>query len=147
MDLCQDQHAVDRMKPTERSKEKRRSSARILLVEDHEPLAAMRRAYLTQHGYEVVCARDGQEGCRLLECERFDLVVTDSSLPKTSGWEVATLAKRRHLPVILSSGWPLRLRPEEMAARGVDYVAPKPCTLRRLLSLVETALQKGASHR
>ena len=131
------------MNPAESNQKKRGGPARILLVEDHEPLADMRRAFLTQQGYEVVCARDGQEGCRLLESEPFDLVVTDSALPKTSGWEVATLAKRRHLPVILSSGWPVRLRPEQMAMRGVDFVAPKPCTLGRLLSLVETALEKG----
>jgi DNA-binding response OmpR family regulator len=132
------------MNPAERSEKRRGFLARILLVEDHEPLAAMRQSFLTQQGYEVVCARDGQEGCRLLESEPFDLVVTDSALPKRSGWEVATIAKRRHLPVILSSGWPVRLRPEQMAMRGVDFVAPKPCTLGRLLSLVETALEKGS---
>ena len=130
------------MSSAERSERKRGLTARILLVEDHEPLAAMRSAFLTQHGYDVVCAPDGQEGCRLLKCELFDVVVTDSSLPKTSGWEVATLAKRQHLPVILSSGWPVRLRPEQMAMRGIDFVAPKPCTLQRLLSLVERALER-----
>lgn len=119
-------------------------SPRILLVEDHLALAAMRRAVLMQHGYQVVCAADGKEACRLLHQEPFDLVVTDSELPQASGWEVATAAKKQHLPVILSSGWPIRLSPQQVATRGVDYIAPKPCTLERLLSLIETALSKSS---
>ena len=117
--------------------------ARILIVEDHLPLANMRRAVLTHQGYDVVCASDGKEACQLLSREHFDLVVTDSELPKASGWEVATAAKRHKLPVILSSGWPLRMAPEQAATRGVDFVAPKPCTIDQLLSLIATALRKS----
>ncbi|MBI4464459.1 MAG: response regulator [Acidobacteria bacterium] len=116
---------------------------RILLVEDHQALATMRRAVLMQHGYEVVCAADGKEACRLLYQESFDLVVTDSELPRASGWEVASAAKKQNLPVILSSGWPIRLTRRQIATRGVDYIAPKPCTLERLLTLIETALVKN----
>lgn len=117
--------------------------ARILLVEDHRPLAEMRRAVLTQHGHEVVCAADGKEACQRLNRESFDLVVTDSELPKASGWEVATAAKKHRLPVILSSGWPIRMTPEQIAAHGVDYVAPKPCNLSQFLTLIEIALAKS----
>ena len=118
-------------------------SRRILLVEDHQQLADLRRAVLTLHGYEVVCAADGKQACRLLDQQSFDLVVTDSELPKVSGWEVATAAKKQDLPVILSSGWPVRLSPQQAATRGVDFVAPKPCTLQHLLALIETALAKN----
>ena len=103
----------------------------------------MRSAVLTLHGYEVVCAADGKQACRLLDQQSFDLVVTDSELPKVSGWQVATAAKKQHLPVILSSGWPVRLSPQQAATRGVDFVAPKPCTLQNLLTLIETALAKS----
>ena len=120
-------------------------SGRILLVEDHQQLAEMRRAVLMLHGYEVVCVADGKEACRLLDQQLFDLVVTDSELPRVSGWEVATAAKKQHLPVILSSGWPVRLSPQQAATRGVDYIAPKPCTLERLLTLIEKALAKSVS--
>jgi two-component system response regulator VicR len=117
--------------------------ARILLVEDHEPLAALRAAFLAQQGYQVACVRDGQKALRLLPGQSFDLVITDSELPHASGWEVASVAKRWRVPVILSSGWPVRLSPEQIAMRGVDLVAPKPCTLQHLLELVQTALARG----
>ena len=118
--------------------------ARILLAEDHQPLAAMRRTVLNQHGHEVICAADGKEACLLLAQQPFDLVVTDSELPKASGWEVATAAKKLKVPVILSSGWPIHLSPHQAATRGVDYIAPKPCTLQHLLTLIETALARPA---
>ena len=117
--------------------------ARILLVEDHRALAEMRRTVLTQQGHEVVCAADGKQACQLLNRERFDLVVTDSELPRASGWVVATAAKKHRLPVILSSGWTLRMTPEQIATYGVDFVAPKPCTVAQLLALIETALTKS----
>ena len=119
--------------------------ARILLVEDHVPLASLRAAFLTQQGYQVVCASDGRKALRLLPAQSFDLVITDSQLPHASGWEIASAAKRWRLPVILSSGWPVRLSPQEIALRGVDLVAPKPCTLQQLLELVQAALARRTS--
>lgn len=107
----------------------------------------MRQTFLAHNGYEVVCARDGRDASRLLGQETFDLVITDSELPLASGWEVAAAAKERAIPVILSSGWPVRLRPEEVVRRGVDFVASKPCGLDQLLHLVEAALKKSGPSR
>ncbi|MBI2819450.1 MAG: response regulator, partial [Acidobacteria bacterium] len=115
----------------------------ILLVDDHEALAGILVAILAQEGYEVVWARDGEQACQLLTTEPFHLVVTDSALPERSGWEVASDAKKRGLPVILSSGWPVRLRPDQLSAQGVDFLCPKPCQPRQLLSLVKKALRKS----
>ena len=119
----------------------RSSMPRILLVEDHHSLAALRCAVLRQQQYEVVLTGDGEEACRLLEAEPFDLVVTDSQLSSGSGWEVARAAKKRRLPVILSTGWPLR----SPQSRDVDYVLAKPSTMTRFLALIHTALQKTNS--
>ena len=118
----------------------RSSMPRILLVEDHHSLAALRCAVLRQQQYEVVLTGDGEEACRLLEAEPFDLVVTDSQLSSGSWREVARAAKKRRLPVILSTGWPLRSR-----SRDVDYVLAKPSTMTRFLALIHTALQKTKS--
>ena len=115
--------------------------SRILLVEDHEALAVLRCAILRQQGYEIVSTADGREACRLLEQQPFDLVVTDAELPEGSGWEVATAAKKQHLPVILSTGWPIRAAhsPE------VDFVITKPSSVAEFLSLVHSVLKKPKS--
>jgi len=111
------------------------AAGRILLVEDHESLAAMRCAVLRKQGYAVVLTADGLEACRLLELAGFDLVVTDARLPSGSGWDVARAAKQRRLPVILTTGWPLPPRIED-----ADYILGKPSSLAQFLSLVHHAL-------
>ena len=116
---------------------------RILLVEDHAAINTLRSIFLRSEGYEVVCAHDGREAHRLLETEPFHIVVTDSALPQRSGWEVASFANKLGLPVIMSSGWPVRMSAEEVSAWGVDYLCPKPCSLNQLLLLVERALRNG----
>jgi DNA-binding response OmpR family regulator len=118
--------------------------SRILLVDDHESLAAILVAILVQEGYRVEWARDGIQARQLLTTKPFHLVVTDSALPGRSGWDVASDAKKRGLPVILSSGWPVRLRADQLAARGVDFLCPKPCPPRQLLSIIKKALRKGS---
>jgi DNA-binding response OmpR family regulator len=122
---------------------KARSSGRILLVDDQEALSSVLAAFLGQEGYEVVQATKGMQALRILSKDRFHLVVTDSKLPDISGWEVAALAKERGLPVILSSGWPVRLDAGQLAAHGVDFLCPKPCSPRQLHSIIRKALRKG----
>lgn len=122
--------------------QRQKAPPRILLVDDHEALASVRRLFLIQEGYEVVCARSGPQALRLLATDIFHLVITDSVLPELSGWEVASTAKRRGLPVILSSGWPVRMSVGQLAPRGVDFLCPKPCRLPQLLSIVKKALRQ-----
>jgi DNA-binding response OmpR family regulator len=126
-------------KPRKRSardpRKRRPPTGRILLVEDHESLAALRCAALRKQGYKVALTADGLEACRLLECEAFDLVVTDARLPSGSGWDVARAAKRRRLPVILTTGWPLPPRIDD-----ADYILSKPSSLSQFLALIHHAL-------
>jgi DNA-binding NtrC family response regulator len=60
-----------------------------------------------------------------------------------SGFEVAGVAKRRGVPVILSSGWPVRMGTPELHNLGIDYLCPKPCSLHQLLYLVEDAVENA----
>lgn len=126
----------------EKTKQKAMNIPRVLLVEDHAMLASVRRRFLTAAGYRVAIARDGLEARRKLLRQHFDLVITDSCLPKLSGWQVASLARSLGVPVILNSGYPLPTRREHIAAQGVDFFCPKPCSPAQLLSLIEKALSK-----
>ena len=121
----------------------RKTSPRILLVEDQLRLATLRRTVLSDHRYDVMCVADGKQACRLLRRKRFDLVLTNAKLPKGSGWEVATVAKEKNLPVILTSAWSHQMSPEEIARGSVDFVVPQPCSNDRLLAIIRTALKKA----
>src|SRR6185503_20514411 len=62
--------------------------ARILLVDDEQPVQKLLSFPLEKEGYEVVPALDGQEALQRFDSERFDLVVLDIMLPKVDGLEV-----------------------------------------------------------
>jgi two-component system response regulator AtoC len=81
---------------------------RILLVEDDRFLRRACEASLTQRGFLVVSANDGEEGLRLARAEPFDLILLDLLMPKKPGIEV--LAELRgegppkgDIPVIILS--------------------------------------------
>lgn len=84
----------------------------ILLVEDHARQALVLKALFQEKGHQVTVIGLGLEACRLLQRYPFDLVVTDLWLPASPmlpticpyGWDVARMAARVGLPVILHSG-------------------------------------------
>ena len=70
---------------------------RILLVEDERPIRMLVRVILESAGASVVDAEDGAQALRLLELDdgEFDAVVTDLSMPRLSGNELARQASIR----------------------------------------------------
>src|SRR5688572_21359652 len=80
--------------------EKQKSVQRVLIVDDDHELVESVRYALESKGYAVMCACEGQQGLRMVECEYPDLVNLDMMKPKRSG--VLVLEKlRRTLPVPL----------------------------------------------
>lgn len=62
-------------------------SKKILIVEDYHALAAIQSQLAAMEGYDVRIARDGEEGLRLVEDYRPDLVILDLMLPGELGGE------------------------------------------------------------
>ena len=61
---------------------------RILLIEDEKKTAAFIAKGLTEEGYEVECARDGEAGLQSARSTNFDLLLVDVMLPKQACWPV-----------------------------------------------------------
>jgi CheY-like chemotaxis protein len=80
----------------------------ILLVDDEEDLVFAGRKMLERLGYHVVTGCDGREAFRLFSAqpERFDLVITDQTMPHMTGEMLAReiLNVRADVPIILCSG-------------------------------------------
>ncbi|OFV99219.1 MAG: hypothetical protein A3F68_01275 [Acidobacteria bacterium RIFCSPLOWO2_12_FULL_54_10] len=112
--------------------------AKILLVEDHPALVALRKKVLQQYGHKVSCAKDALHACRLLKSRHYDLVITDKILSKGTGIEVAQLAHELRIPVVLSSGWPAG-----KATHLFTHILPKPCTLRKFLGVIHATLESS----
>ena len=68
--------------------------ARILVIDDEEPIRILLRVMLKQFGHTVIEARGGTEGLALFPHAHFDLVITDIVMPDMDGLEVLRELRR-----------------------------------------------------
>ncbi|TVR08503.1 MAG: response regulator [Salinarimonadaceae bacterium] len=122
--------------------------ARILLVDDEEPVRALLKRGLELDGHEVVTAEDGGDGLdRLTEAGgAFDLLLTDIRMPVMDGIALALAARRDHpdLTILLMTGY----ADQRERARGLDAIVfdvlTKPFSLDEMRAAVSHALASRA---
>ena len=97
---------------------------KVLIIEDEEIMIDLLQRKLTQEGYEVSVARDGEEGLEAMRKVKLDLILLDIIMPKMGGFEVMEeMAKDKELkkiPVIVisNSGQPVELnRAQKLGAK------------------------------
>jgi DNA-binding response OmpR family regulator len=116
---------------------------RILLVDDDREIVDALRAALEANGYEIIIARDGNQGLSLAEREDPDLVILDMMMPKRSGFLVLERLRRtRRVPVrvimITANEGSRHKAYAEML--GVDDYIRKPFPMDRLMESVNRLL-------
>jgi len=113
----------------------------ILFVDDEESLALLGADLLEEFGYKVSCAFDGNEALELFRHEenRFDLVVTDESMPGMCGIELAQQIYKSspETPVILCSGHLLTMQEEGMETTNIAAVLAKTSVCIQLPAMIE----------
>ncbi len=122
--------------------------ARILLVDDEEPIRAFLKRGLELDGHSVTTAIDGGDGLDRLsqEAGAFDLLITDIRMPMMDGIALALAAKRDFpdLTIILMTGFAdQRERAKGLEAIVAD-VLTKPFSLGDLRGAVSHALGRAA---
>jgi DNA-binding response OmpR family regulator len=82
---------------------------KVLFVEDDPTVAQMYRLKLELDGYQVVMAKDGEEGLRLALEVQPDIVFLDIRLPKVDGFQVLeglrSCDETRNVPVVILSNY------------------------------------------
>lgn len=68
--------------------------AKILLIEDDLPLLRMYQVAFRNSGHKFIHAIDGEEGLKVIQGEKPDLVLLDLVLPKKSGFKVLEEVKK-----------------------------------------------------
>ncbi len=121
---------------------------RILVVEDDANLNRQIVAALTDAGYAVDHAFDGEEGQFLGETEPYDAVILDLGLPRIDGVSVLASWRRaeRKMPVIILTArdrWSDKVQGFDAGAD--DYVT-KPFHVEELLARVRALLRRAAGH-
>ncbi|MEI7637008.1 MAG: PAS domain S-box protein [Syntrophus sp. (in: bacteria)] len=121
----------------------------ILYVDDEEPIAAMGQDMLTSLGYDVTVrfsSRDALEAFRA-HPERFDLVITDMTMPNMTGSNLAReiLKIRPGLPIILTTGFSERINEEEAKKIGIREFLMKPVSFSGLALAVKRIMDQEES--
>src|ERR1043166_2798019 len=103
--------------------------AKILILDDEEPIRRVIALHLGKHGHQVSTGKNGQEGVDLLARERFDLILTDLRMPKVSGAELlkSIRAQGLTLPVIVLTAYAtIESAVEAMKLGAADYIGKPP---------------------
>ncbi len=116
-------------------------SRKVLVADDEAHIRHVLSMKLTNAGYEVVVATDGEEALELCLAEEPDLVCTDYQMPFLSGLELCLKLqaneRTRNLPILMLTARGFDLEPQVMAAAGIVDVLSKPFSPREVLSKVQ----------
>ena len=121
-----------------------------MIVEDEEILLAALQEELSQGGYEIEGAGDGEEGIAKVKTFKPDLVLLDLVMPKMDGMEALKKLKEdgetKDIPVIILTNLSDYERISEALSLGAkDYLVKANYSLSDLLEKVKTVLGRGDS--
>jgi two-component system response regulator RegX3 len=120
--------------------------ARILVVDDEDSIVQFVSYNLKKEGYEVECARDGDEALSLFDAKPFDLVILDIMLPGTDGYEVCRrLRAKSAVPVLFLSARDTELDKVVGLELGADDYLAKPFGIRELQARVKALLRRAVA--
>ena len=124
--------------------EKADNAQRILIVDDDPDIIESVRYALENNGYEVLVARDGNQGLAMAERENPDLIILDMMMPKRSGFLVMEKLRRSsrqpHKIIMITANEGNRHKAyAEML--GVDDYIRKPFNMDQLLESVAKILE------
>jgi DNA-binding response OmpR family regulator len=123
-------------------------SARILLVDDEQPIQTLLSYPLRRDGYEVVQVADGREALDRFDEQPFDLVILDLMLPKVDGLEVCRrLRSRSSVPIIMLTAKSEEIDKVVGLELGADDYITKPFSLREFSSRIKAALRRAEMSR
>jgi CheY-like chemotaxis protein/anti-sigma regulatory factor (Ser/Thr protein kinase) len=116
----------------------------ILVVDDDEQIRNMLKAMVEKLGYQATVASDSEEALQLFytDFERFDLVITDMSMPGMNGLDLAReiMKIRSDLPVILCTGYSELVTDETVKETGIRDYLYKPVIMKDLAKTVRRSL-------
>ena len=118
----------------------------ILVIDDDEDILELIERHLSNKGYEVVTAYDGEQALPLLEKVKFDLVITDLKMPKIDGMEVLRRVKEKdpHIEVVILTGHGTMDNVIEALRNGgaFDYLQKPLYNIKQLSFITRKALER-----
>ena len=120
---------------------------KILLVDDETALTTVLRRSLSRFHYEITTSNHPEEALQIFKesSAKFDLVVTDLTMPGMSGLELARQLRALNpgMPIILMSGYSGSVTDEMLRDAGIQELLEKPITPLALAEVVQRVLAKA----
>jgi two-component system response regulator len=127
------------------------ASHKILVIDDSRVIQKTVKSMLPPGNFDVVEAKDGEEGLNKIHSDKPSLIMLDFLLPKRSGWEVfqeiQADANLRKIPLLVMSG-----RKEEVTEKISEpfeffEFIEKPFEKKQLLGAIKSAMAKSKKSR
>jgi len=119
---------------------------RILFVDDEQAIREISKKLLESLGYHVEVRSNAIEAFELFKVnpERFDLVITDMTMPNMTGDRLAeqVMAVRPDIPVIVCTGFSTRIDKEKASAMGIRAFALKPVIKSDIAEIIRKVLDR-----
>ncbi len=121
-----------------------RGDERILLIDDEKQIIDIEKQILERLGYQVTSSTDSEKALEKFAAQpdRFDLVITDMTMPKMSGDQLARkmMDIKPEIPVILCTGFNEAITEEKALAMGIDKFVMKPIVKDELAFTIRSVL-------
>jgi CheY-like chemotaxis protein len=121
--------------------------ARVLVIDDQEPIRRIVRTALERAGHEVLDAGDGERGLQLLESHTADVVLSDIFMPGMDGIQMLRQIRKQFpaVKVIVMSGGDstgmLDLRRDAELLGAVRSLS-KPFTPHEIVAVIDSVLER-----
>jgi CheY-like chemotaxis protein len=122
---------------------------RILLIDDEQQIIDIEQQILERLGYKVTSKTDSEEALEefATQPDRFDLVITDMTMPKMTGDQLAQrmMEIKPQIPVILCTGFNEAITEEKALAMGIDKFVMKPVVKDELATTIRSVLDNRSA--
>ena len=119
---------------------------KILVTEDSATILQMLKGTLSEAGYEVIAASDGQQALDLARTEKPDLIMLDVMLPKIDGYKVCRMLKfderYKAIPIIMLTGRTKESDEQTGLEVGANAYIKKPFQPETIIEKIKELLTK-----
>jgi PAS domain S-box-containing protein len=123
-----------------------KGEACILFIDDEPMLVSLGKMMLEKLGYKVLAVKSPLKALRIIENDpkKFDLVITDMTMPDIHGTQLALEIKKfnKKIPIVLATGFTNLVQTKKANPSGIDAILPKPIEINTLSQTIHQLLTK-----
>ncbi|HKY35245.1 MAG TPA: response regulator [Polyangiaceae bacterium] len=146
VDVAARWHSTKPSEPRSRRRAVSETRAKVLVAEDSLTIRDAIRRELSQAGFDVTVAEDGERALQLAREQRFDAISSDVMMPKMDGYELVRALRQepqyRQVPIVMVTSKDARIDAMKGYDAGADAYLAKPAEADELVRTLNTLLRK-----